>query len=204
MPVKKKPPLIRSAAQLIEELGVSKKKKLTGSLRDQLKQAGLVTSKQAKKAEKGAHRQNLRIKKGVEVDENKQAVEAARLEKLERDKQKNAELNLKAQIKSIAAQVKQLVSVNSKRQAGDIAYQFSDNNKVKSIHISQANKTELNKGYLAIVRKDDGYDLVPLAVSKKIEERSPESVVYWYDRSADQMDEDDPYKDYVIPDDLEW
>ena len=47
---------------------MSKKKKLLGSLRDQLKDAGLVTAKQVRKAEKGALRSDLRIKKGIDVD----------------------------------------------------------------------------------------------------------------------------------------
>ena len=58
---------------------MSKKKKPLGSLRDQLKEAGLVTAKQVRKAEKGALRSDLRIKKGIDVDEAKEEVEAARL-----------------------------------------------------------------------------------------------------------------------------
>ena len=50
---------------------MSKKKKTLGSLRDQFKEAGLITAKQAKKADKGALRSELRIKKGIEVDEGK-------------------------------------------------------------------------------------------------------------------------------------
>ncbi len=183
---------------------MAKSKKPSGSLRDQLLQAGLASSKQVKKAEKGAHRHNIRIKKGVEVDENRQAIETARLEKLERDREMNAALNQKALAKGLKAQVKQLISTNSMRVPGDVAYKFTDDRKVKTIHISNANKSELNKGYLAIVRSGEGYDLVPLTIARKIEERSPESLVYIYDRTADEMDEDDPYKDYPIPDDLEW
>ncbi len=183
---------------------MAKSKKPSGSLRDQLLQAGLASKKQVKKAAKGAHRQDIRIKKGVEVDENKQIIEAERLAKLERDKEMNAAQNEKALVKSLQAQVKQLASTNSKRSAGDVAYKFSDGKKVKTIHISASNKTELNKGFLAIVRAEEGYDLVPLKIARKIEERSPESLVYIYDRSVDEMAEDDPYKDYPIPDDLEW
>ncbi|HAJ28996.1 MAG TPA: hypothetical protein DCL32_02370, partial [Gammaproteobacteria bacterium] len=62
---------------------MSKNKKTFGSLRDQLKDAGLVTAKQAKKAERGALRTELRIKKGIDVDAVKQEVEAARTQKIE-------------------------------------------------------------------------------------------------------------------------
>jgi hypothetical protein len=29
-------------------------------------------------------------------------------------------------------------------------------------------------------------------------------ILYLHDRSKDVVDEDDPYKDFQIPDDLEW
>lgn len=183
---------------------MSKKKKPLGSLRDQLKEAGLVTAKQVRKAEKGALRSDLRIKKGIDVDEAKEEVEAARLKKLEEDRQKNERLNELAKAKALSAQVKQLIASNSQRQDGNVAYNFDDQAKIKKIYISEENKTQLNKGYLAIVRVGDKYDLVPEIVARKIEARSAETVLFLHDRSNDIVDEDDPYKDYPIPDDLEW
>jgi len=183
---------------------MSKKKKPLGSLRDQLKEAGLVTAKQVRKAEKGALRSDLRIKKGIDVDEAKEEVEAARLKKLEEDRQKNERLNELAKAKALFAQVKQLIASNSQRQDGNVAYNFDDQAKIKKIYISEENKTQLNKGYLAIVRVGDKYDLVPEIVARKIEARSAETVLFLHDRSNDIVDEDDPYKDYPIPDDLEW
>ena len=183
---------------------MSKKKKPLGSLRDQLKEAGLVTAKQVRKAEKGALRSDLRIKKGIDVDEAKEEVEAARLKKLDEDRQKNKRLNELAKEKALSAQVKQLIASNSQRQDGNVAYNFDDQAKIKKIYISEENKTQLNKGYLAIVRVGDKYDLVPEIVARKIEARSAETVLFLHDRSNDIVDEDDPYKDYPIPDDLEW
>ena len=173
-------------------------------MRDQLKEAGLITAKQAKKAEKGALRSELRIKKGIDVDEVKQAVEADRARKQEDDRRRNDLLNQQAQQKALLAQVRQLIASNSQRQAGDIAYNFTDQKRIKKIHVSAENKNELNSGYLAIVKSDAGYDLVPEVVARKIAARSPDSVLYLHDRSATVVDEDDPYKDYPIPDDLEW
>ena len=183
---------------------MSKKKKPLGSLRDQLKEAGLVTAKQVRKAEKGALRTDLRIKKGIDVDEAKEEVEAARLKKLDADRQKNEKLNELAKEKALSAQVKQLIASNSQRQDGNVAYNFSAQNKIKKIYISEENKTQLNKGYLAIVLAGDKYDLVAEVVARKIEARSAETVLFLHDRSNEIVDEDDPYKDYPIPDDLEW
>jgi len=183
---------------------MSKKKKPLGSLRDQLKEAGLVTAKQVRKAEKGALRADLRIKKGIDVDEMMQEVEAGRSKKQEEDRLKNNQLNQQAKKKALLAQVKQLIASNSQRQDGEIAYNFTDQNKIKKIYISEENKSQLNKGYLAIVKSEQRYDLVPEVVARRIEARSAESVLFLYDRSTEAVDEDDPYKDYPIPDDLEW
>ena len=183
---------------------MSKKKKTLGSLRDQFKEAGLITAKQAKKADKGALRSELRIKKGIEVDEGKQRIESDRIKKLQRDRERNEELNQEKEKKAERAQIKQLVASHSQRQDGNHPYQFTDHKKVKKIYLSSDNKVQLNKGYLAIVKVADQYDLVPEAIAEKIKARSPESILFLHDRNKDRIDEDDPYKDYPIPDDLEW
>ena len=45
------------------------------------------------------------------------------------------------------------------------------------------------------------YDLVPEVVARKLEARSSESVLFLHDRTKESIDEDDPYKDFKIPDD---
>ena len=187
---------------------MAKKTKPGGSLQDQLKSAGLVTDKQIKKAKKGMHRQQMRVKQGVEVDEVKQAAEQTLAKKQHRDREQNEQLNQAAQAKALQAQIKQLIEVNSQRQHGDVAYNFTEHNKIKKIYISQLNKSQLNKGFLAIVKSAESYDLVPEQVARKIMARIPETydevILYLYDRTVDIVDEDDPYKDFQIPDDLEW
>ena len=183
---------------------MGKNKKQGGSLQDQLKKAGLVTGKQVCKASKGIHRQEMRVKQGLAVEEDKLAAEEAKASKAASDRQKNEERDQVAQTKALSAQVKQLVQVNSQRESGDAVYNFTDQNKIKKIYISELNKSQLNKGYLAIVRAENGYDLVPEKVARKIMDRREDMVLYLYDRKADVVDEDDPYKDYQIPDDLEW
>ncbi len=183
---------------------MSKNKKTFGSLRDQLKDAGLVTAKQAKKAERGALRTELRIKKGIDVDSVKQEVEAARTKKIEADRLRSEQSNQLTQEKAVLAQVKQLIAAHSQRQAGEVAYNFTDAKKVKKIYVSEENKSQLNQGYLAIVKFDDRYDLVPEVVARRIQARHTASVLYLHDKASEAVDEDDPYKDYPIPDDLEW
>jgi len=94
--------------------------------------------------------------------------------------------------------------LNSQRETGDIEYNFTEQNKVKKLFVSALNKTQLNKGHLAIVKQDDHYDLVPEKVARRIMDRLDGVVLYLYDRTQDEIDEDDPYKNFQIPDDLEW
>lgn len=184
------------------------KKKSGGSLQDQLRSAGLVTDKQLKKAQKGIHRQEMRVKAGIEVDEAKLAAEQAIATKQVEGRAHNEARQKEVLAKELQAQIKQLVQRNSQREKGDVEYNFTDGKKIKKLYVSELNKTQLNKGFLAIVKLDDNYDLVPEKVAQRISDRIPETkdevVLYLHDRTNDVVDEDDPYKDFQIPDDLEW
>jgi uncharacterized protein YaiL (DUF2058 family) len=49
------------------------------------------------------------------------------------------------------------------------------------------------------------YKVIPGGVGNKIEERMPDLVIRPAPEDAvDEVDEDDPYKDFVVPDDLMW
>ncbi len=187
---------------------MAKKKKSGGSLQDQLRHAGLVTDKQLKKAQKGIHRQEMRVKAGVEVDEIRAAAEAEIAQKQAKDRERNEALQQAVIVKELRAQIKQLVQRNSQREKGDTEYNFTEGKKVKKLYVSAQNKAQLNKGFLAIVKIDDHYDLVPEIVAQRIADRIPDTkdqvILYLHDRAKDVVDEDDPYKDFQIPDDLEW
>ena len=65
---------------------------------------------------------------------------------------------------------------------------------------------QIVSGRVAIARLDDQYPLLPRALAERIATRAPEVIVICNDKvmSSQQMDEDDPYAAYVIPDDLMW
>ncbi len=179
------------------------------SLQDQLLNAGLVDTKQAKQAKKDkrkAQKQQHKSKSAA-VDETKAAAAQARAEKAERDRKLNQERKLEAERKAIAAQIKQLIEMNrqprSARGEEETAYNFTDGKQIKKIHVSAAIQEQLSRGRLAIVKLGEGYELVPAAVADKIRQRDEVAVVS--QQVVDQAsDEDDPYADYEIPDDLMW
>lgn len=85
----------------------------------------------------------------------------------------------------------------------DDYYNFVDAKKVKRIAVNDLIRDKLSRGSLAIVSYDGRYEIVPRDAAVKIQERDPRRVVLLNVQSQ-EPDEDDPYKDYVVPDDLMW
>ncbi|MCO2403596.1 DUF2058 domain-containing protein [Pseudomonas aeruginosa] len=176
------------------------------SLRDQLLKAGLVNEKQAKQATKQKHKQQrLEHKNQVDKDDSqRQAAEQAKAEKLARDQELNRQQQEKAEKKAKAAQIKQLIEgTRLPKLESDDYYNFVDAKKVKRIAVNDLIRDKLSRGSLAIVSYDGRYEIVPRDAAVKIQERDPRRVVLLNVQSQ-EPDEDDPYKDYVVPDDLMW
>lgn len=177
------------------------------SLQDQLMKAGLVDAKKAKQTQKDK-RKAAKIQnksKQVVVDETKLQAQQAQAEKAARDRELNAQLKAEADRKAIAAQIKQLITLNTQSKGhGDIAYNFTDGKQIKKIFVSAAVQNLLVRGRLIIVKLGDSYELVPFPVAEKIAERDESVVIALRTAQDAQSDEDDPYADYQIPDDLMW
>lgn len=167
------------------------------SLKDQLLQAGLVSQKKAQKASKSS-KKNRTLSREV-----KAAAEEKRQQQLEADKARNAALKAEADNKAIQAQIRQLIDTNKiDRQQGEIAYNFTHGTTVKKLYVNETQQKQLIKGLLGIVCLNEVYELVPHPVAEKIAERDPELVIEL--SVVDIVEEDDPYADYQIPDDLMW
>jgi uncharacterized protein YaiL (DUF2058 family) len=178
------------------------------SLQDQLLKAGLVDKKKAQKATKAKQKQDkMKRKNKVEtVDEAKLAAEKAHAEKVERDRQLNLQRKQEAEQRAITAQIRQLIEMNRlEKNAGDISYNFTDGTRVTHVYVDERQQRLLSNGHLAIVRLDDQYEIVPTSVSEKIAQRD-ESYLVYCNRGKEEtvVDEDDPYAEFEVPDDLMW
>lgn len=176
------------------------------SLQDQLLKAGMVDAKKAKAIKKEQRKQAKQVPKGhAAVNETREQVEKARAEKVARDREMNRKQQEAAEQKAIAAQIRQLVSMNRiDRGRGETAYQFVDGSKIKKMYVTPALLEQLSRGQVALVKVEETYELVPTVVADKISQRD-ESVVLVQNRKGEEtVDEDDPYADYQIPDDLMW
>ncbi|RUO22251.1 DUF2058 domain-containing protein [Aliidiomarina iranensis] len=181
---------------------------MKNALQEQLLKAGLADEKKLKTLKKERHKQRKQAgKKQVIVNEATVLAEQQRLEKVARDKELNRQRQAQLQERAVAAQVRQLITVNRISHQGEVAFNFADDNLVKRLYVNQKIHNELSKGKLAIVRDDTGYALIPTQIAEKIQQRMPDVIVLMnsQDAPSDKTDvDDDPYADYKIPDDLMW
>jgi uncharacterized protein YaiL (DUF2058 family) len=177
------------------------------SLQEQLLKSGLVSSAQVKSAKSNKHKQEQLQRKNniVQVDEAKAWSEKSRLEKLEKDLALNQLHQQQELKKQLLAQIKQLIEQNKlPRDEEGIAYRFINNNKVKTLYVSETMRTQLINGQLAIVKLGKNYEVVTAEVAKKISERNADSVLVHNEPAANSTQVDDPYSGYAVPDDLMW
>jgi uncharacterized protein YaiL (DUF2058 family) len=180
---------------------------MAGSLQDQLLQAGLTNKKKVKQAQRHQKKTAKQVRQGEEVvDEAKAAAEAAKLAKINKDKGLNLELSEKAKTKAISAQIKQLIESHALNLKGyELDYNFTDGKKVKKIYVNDLIQHQLSRGILAISKLGTEYSVIPAVIADKIRERNAQYIVSQVDVSElDAVEEDDPYADYEIPDDLMW
>lgn len=174
------------------------------SLQEQLLKQGLVDDKKAKQMKQDKRRKDRQSKqKPPQPNEVAERARAARAEQAERDRQANRERQEAADRKAIAAQIRQLVeSHRLTREQGAVDYQFVDNRKIKKMLVSDVQQDQLARGRIAIARYGESYELVPAAIAEKIRQRGEDTIVVLNVPATE--DEDDPYADYPIPDDLMW
>lgn len=165
--------------------------------------AGLVTSKKMAKVQRTAKKSRVQAREAREaVEENKKA-------QLERDKQLSEQQKQAVLSKEYKAQVKQLIEMNRIVIArGDIGFNFTDDNLIKKIMVDKPTQTQLINGRLAIARLvnngENDYAIIPASVADKIAQRDASSIVLNSALSKEEQDEDDPYADFKVPDDLMW
>lgn len=174
------------------------------TLQEQMLKAGLVNSKKLAKAKKSSK------KSRVQAREAREAVEANKKAQIERDKALSAEQKQQALTKELKAQVKQLIEMNRiNLNDGDIGYNFTDGTTVKKLYVDKPTQDQLTNGRLAIARYipvggEEEYVVIPASVADKIFLRDEHSIVLNNVLTQEAEDEDDPYADFVVPDDLMW
>ena len=175
------------------------------SLREQLIAAGLAPKKQPKEQRPPRPAKGARGKPAP-LPAATLAAQRAQAEKFVRDQELNRKQQEKAQRRARAAQLRQLIdSCCLPRAGGDDYYNFVDAGRIRRLPVTLELRARLNGGELLIARCSDRYDLVPAAAAARIRECDADAILPRQDAAGSEpAAADDPYKDFVVPDDLTW
>ncbi len=191
---------------------------MAGSLQDQLLGKGLIKKQDAnniqtakKKAIKQSRKNNTQL-----VNEAAELAKEAQNKQRQQSHALNKEQKEEANKKSVLAQISQIIELNiihnaPKKMPEDelLAYNFSDQNKIKTLYVSPQNQDLINRGKIAIVKlqksANESYHLIPAEAANKIKERDDQSILLLNTNINEEGNAaDDPYADFEVPDDLMW
>ena len=183
---------------------------MSRSLKEQLLAAGLATKKQAKQADHAKRQQKTQQKKKksgstakvmTPADMAREAAERT----AERDRKLNEKREAQRKKRELAAQIRQLIESNRlERKDAELPYRFKVSNKIEKIYVNEAMQRALARGELGIVRLANAFEVVPADTARKVSERDPGALVQLLEPSTKDVDPDDPYADFQVPDDLMW
>ncbi|MEC5215695.1 uncharacterized protein YaiL (DUF2058 family) [Actimicrobium sp. GrIS 1.19] len=176
------------------------------SLQEQFLKAGLVDKNKVKVAHQDkSKQQKAERRSGTQsVDEARVAALDTQRKNAERAREMNAQRDAAATQKAVLAQIAQMVQKNRQSKgAGELAYNFTHANKIERMYVSAAVQGHLIAGRLVIVCQGGVTELVPRIIADKIAERDA-SMVVRTSKAVAEVDADDPYAAFQIPDDLIW
>ena len=180
---------------------------MNNPFQEQLLKAGVVSKQQVQKAntEKNKKKKQQCSKKDVAADEARLKAKKIAEEKAARDRELNKRKEDQARGKAISAEINQLITDNliKRDENCEIAYNFEHNKSVKRIYINKDMQQQIVKGKLGIARIEGRYELVPQSVAEKIKQRNEKRIVL-FEAEEKTTDENDPYADFEVPDDLMW
>lgn len=148
---------------------------------DQLLKAGLVSKKQAKKAnrEKYLSRKKNKGNNPSAVSDKARQEQAAQAK---RNRELNRQRFEEKRQREQKTQIKQLIE-NNRQKLDDRGepYYFTEQNTINRIFVSEDMAEQLSSGQLAIVKLGDNYEVIPAKVARQIASREKEVVVAFHE-----------------------
>jgi uncharacterized protein YaiL (DUF2058 family) len=136
------------------------------------------------------------------------AAQQAQAAKVARDQELNRKREEKAKRRARIAEIEQIIEQNRvPRLETEDYYSFIDGKKIRRMSVDGERREKLTSGVLAIVRYKGHYAVVPKETAERIRERDENMVVPTVqpkDGAPVEAAAEDPYKDFVVPDDLMW
>jgi len=181
------------------------------SLQDQLLKAGLTTKQKTRQANADKRKKNKQKRSGVQhnatmQEQVKQDLTKAKAEKQAKDNALNEDKKQQLADKEKGLRIKQiLIHHQIKNVTGDNEYNYTFDNKIKKLSLDAITHKALVNGRLSLCGLDETSYIVTRETAEKIAELNSSIILVQNDKvTDDQSDENDPYADYQIPDDLMW
>ncbi|WP_076536508.1 DUF2058 domain-containing protein [Shewanella sp. UCD-KL21] len=183
---------------------------MANALQEQLLKAGLASKQKARDVKTQKRKQ-----KKAKIDDGsadlKQQIAQQKLEQAAKDKALNekrfAEASEKGQVRGL---ITEFTKFAIKAPAGaEIKFNFTVENKILSVYVDDKLQGQLQTGVVGIIRYEDKSYIVPHKLAERVNLLVPEWCGYLWQETADNKveqasEENDPYADYAIPDDLMW
>jgi uncharacterized protein YaiL (DUF2058 family) len=181
------------------------------SLQDQLLKAGLTTKQKTRQANADKRKKNKQQRSGVQHDASlqeqvKQELAKAKAEKQEKDHALNELKKQELADKEQQLRIQQILTHHQiKNVEGDNEYNYTFDKKIKKLSLDTNTHRALVNGRLSLCGLNEITYIVTRETADKLAELDASVVLLQNDKVVDeQVEEDDPYADYQIPDDLMW
>jgi len=178
------------------------------SLQEQLMKSGLINKQKAKQAQTEKRRKAKQKKKkgtvavsDIQISIHEQK-ELLKQQDLENNRQTQAQLDARAAHGKLIQMIAQHCE---KDYQGEIDYHFTYASKVKRIAVNEKTQQGLIRGSLAICVLNDEFYLINKDAAAILADIDPSVLVALHDKEEPlTAQEDDPYADFAVPDDLIW
>jgi uncharacterized protein YaiL (DUF2058 family) len=178
------------------------------SLQDQLMKSGLINKQKAKQAQTEKRRKAKQKKKkgSVEITEAQREIDLQKERQKQQDLEKNQAIQAALDERAAHGKLIQMIAQHCEKDyQGEIDYHFTYDNKVKRIAINDSTQQRLVNGSLAICVLNEEFYLINKEATEKLAEIDSSVLVALHEKvDVDSIDEDDPYAEFAIPDDLIW
>jgi len=177
------------------------------SLQEQLLKAGLANKQSAKQIRSEKRKKNKAVRKGqdqasTELQESLSSQkEQQAAADLALNKSIKAELDKKSEIANVKQMLEQLKIADFE---GELAFNYVQDSKVKTLYVNDINQNALTKGRIGICQFEGQIYLVAAQAAEKVQAVDSQYVLLLNDNQPVAIDEEDPYADFQIPDDLMW
>jgi uncharacterized protein YaiL (DUF2058 family) len=171
------------------------------SLREQLLAAGFGKKQAAEQAERKAKEQ-----KRIAQAQAAKAAQAAQAAKAQARAQEVIQRRKEeAERRERWAHIRQLIEQHRlPKIESDDYFNFVARGKVRRLAVDAALRERIISGEVVIVRCEGKHDVVPRDIGERIRDYDARAVISLQEKADAAPSEEDPYKDYVVPDDLQW